>query len=90
MASARAVSDRTHGLDPYERAKKLFFREGVSTSKIYIREGQESVGAILVDVITGVQSALTYAGATTLPEFHRKAVIGVQTAGGYLEGKPRG
>ncbi|WP_242336277.1 MULTISPECIES: GuaB1 family IMP dehydrogenase-related protein [Anaeromyxobacter] len=90
MASARAVSDRSAGLDAFERAKKGFFREGISTSRIYIREGRESVGAILVDVITGVQSAFTYAGALTVPEFHRKAVIGVQTAGGYGEGKPRG
>ncbi|ABC82904.1 GuaB1 family IMP dehydrogenase-related protein [Anaeromyxobacter dehalogenans] len=90
MASARAVSDRTAGIDPFERAKKGFFREGISTSRIYIREGRESVGAILVDVITGVQSAFTYAGAASLPEFHRKAVVGVQTAGGYGEGKPRG
>ncbi|HET7752544.1 MAG TPA: GuaB1 family IMP dehydrogenase-related protein [Anaeromyxobacteraceae bacterium] len=90
MASARAVGDRTAGLDPFEQAKKGFFREGISTSRIYIREGQESVGAILVDVISGVQSALTYAGATTTRDFHEKAVVGVQTSGGYGEGKPRG
>jgi GMP reductase len=90
MASARAVSDRTAGLDAFERAKKGFFREGISTSRIYIREGRESVGAIFVDAISGVQSSLTYAGATTLPEFHRKAIVGVQTAGGYVEGYPRG
>ena len=44
MASGRAVSDRTADRDPFERAKKGFFREGISTSRIYIREGQESVG----------------------------------------------
>ncbi len=90
MASARAVSDRAASLDAFERAKKGFFREGISTSRIYMREGRESVGSILVDVITGVQSAFTYVGATTVPEFHRKAVVGVQTTGGYEEGKPRG
>jgi IMP dehydrogenase len=90
MASARAVSDRAAGLDAFERAKKGFFREGISTSRIYIREGRESVGDILVDVISGVQSAFTYVGATTLPEFHEKAVVGVQSPGGYTEGKPRG
>jgi IMP dehydrogenase len=90
MASARAVSDRAAGYDAFERAKKGFFREGISTSRIYIEEGRESVGAILVDVISGVQSAFTYAGATGPAEFHRKAVIGVQSAGGYHEGKPRG
>ncbi len=50
MASARAVSDRTADLDPFERAKKAFFREGISTSRIYIREGRESVGAFLVEI----------------------------------------
>jgi IMP dehydrogenase len=89
MASARAVSDRAAGLDPFERAKKGFFREGISTSRIYIREGLESVGAILVDMITGVQSAFTYAGASSLSEFHRKSVFGVQTVSGYREGEPR-
>jgi IMP dehydrogenase len=90
MASGRAVSDRTAGRDAFERAKKAFFREGISTSRIYIREGRESVGAILVEMITGVQSAFTYAGARTAAEFHEKAVVGVQTAGGFFEGKPRG
>ena len=90
MASGRAVSDRTADRDPFERAKKGFFREGISTSRIYIREGQESVGAILVEMITGVQSAFTYAGARTLPELHERAEIGVQTAAGYGEGTPHG
>ncbi len=90
MASARAVSDRTAGLDPFDRAKRGFFREGISTSRIYIREGRESVGAILVDMITGVQSAFTYAGASTLPELHRRSVFGVQTVSAYREGMPRG
>lgn len=90
MASARAVSDRTAGQDPFERAKKGFFREGISTSRIYIREGRESVGAILVEAITGVQSSLTYEGVTDLRAFHEQAIVGVQTPGGYGEGKPRG
>lgn len=90
MASARAVSDRTADLDPFERAKKGFFREGISTSRIYIPEGRESVGALLVEMITGVQSACSYAGAASLEELHDRAVIGVQTLSGYSEGKPHG
>lgn len=90
MASGRAVSDRTADQDPFERAKKGFFREGISTSRIYIREGQESASGILVDMITGVQSAFTYAGARTVAEMHERAVIGVQTAAGYGEGTPHG
>jgi len=90
MASSRAVGERTADRDPFERAKKGFFREGISTSRIYIREGQESVGAILVDMITGVQSAFTYVGARTVAELHERAVVGVQTHAGYVEGTPHG
>ena len=90
MASARAVAERTAGLDLFERAKKGFFREGISTSRIYIQPGRESVGAILVDIITGLQSALTYVGATDLEAFHERAVVGVQTPSGYGEGTPHG
>ncbi|HVV82688.1 MAG TPA: GuaB1 family IMP dehydrogenase-related protein [Kofleriaceae bacterium] len=90
MASARAVRDRTADEDPFERAKKGFFREGISSSRIYIREGQESVGDVLIEMITGVQSAFTYAGARTVDQFHDQAEIGVQTAAGYVEGTPHG
>ncbi len=90
MASGRAVSDRTADRDPFERAKKGFFREGISSSRIYMRDGQESVGAILVDMITGVQSAFTYAGVRTIREYQERAEIGVQTAAGYGEGTPHG
>jgi GMP reductase len=90
MASGRAVEGRTADRDPFERAKKAFFREGISSSRIYIRDGQESVGAILLDMITGVQSAFTYAGAIKVEDFHERAVIGVQTPSGYFEGTPHG
>jgi IMP dehydrogenase len=89
MASARAVRDRAAALDAFERAKKTYFREGISTSRIYIHEGRESVGAILVDMISGLQSAFTYAGASSLPEFHDRSVFGVQSPSGYGEGMPR-
>lgn len=90
MASGRAVSERHTDQDAFERAKKGFFREGISTSRIYMREGQESVGAILVEMITGVQSAFTYVGARTIVEFHDRAEVGVQTSAGYSEGTPHG
>lgn len=90
MASGRAVSDRTVAQDAFDAAKKGFFREGISTSRIYIREGQESVGAVLVDMITGVQSAFTYVGASTIAELHDRAIVGVQTWAGYGEGTPHG
>lgn len=90
MASARAVIDRSAELDPFDRAKKAFFREGVSTSRIYITQGRESVAAILTDMITGVQSACTYAGVLRLRDLHEQVTIGVQTMAGYIEGTPHG
>ena len=90
MASGRAVIDRTADQDAFESAKKGFFREGISSSRIYIRDGQESVGAVLIDMITGVQSAFTYVGARTVAELHERAVVGVQTWAGYGEGTPHG
>jgi len=35
-----------------------------------------------------VRSSCTYAGANSLPDFHEKAVIGIQSAAGYAEGRP--
>ena len=55
MASARAVSERTAGLDPFERTQKALFKEGISRSRIYIPEDRASVGAIISDITTGVQ-----------------------------------
>jgi IMP dehydrogenase len=90
MASARAVQDRTEADDAFTRAKKGFFREGISTSRIYLREGFESVGDIVVDAITGVLSAFTYVGAMDLAAFRENVVVGVQTSGGLHEGTPHG
>ncbi|MBT6432649.1 MAG: GuaB1 family IMP dehydrogenase-related protein [Deltaproteobacteria bacterium] len=90
MASARAVKFRTTGIDPFDQAKKSFFQEGISTSRIYLRPGLENVGAILVNFITGVQSAFTYIGVDNIDDFHQTAVIGVQTASGFGEGTPHG
>ncbi|CAN0497348.1 unnamed protein product, partial [Laminaria digitata] len=81
---------RNARLDAFDQAKKKFFREGISTSRIYMKEDQEGVGDILVDVITGTQSAFTYVGARDVNNFHQDATIGVQTAAGFHEGTPHG
>lgn len=90
MASGRAVRDRTQASDPFARAKKGFFREGISKSRIYLRESQESVGAIITRIITGLQSAFTYVGAMNLPQLREQVVVGVQTGSGFHEGTPHG
>jgi IMP dehydrogenase len=43
----------------------------------------------LLDHITsGVRSACTYVGASTLAEFAERAVVGVQSGAGFEEGRP--
>jgi IMP dehydrogenase len=87
MASTKAVHDRFGRLDPYELARKELFAEGISSSKIYLdplRPGLED----LIDMITsGVRSSFTYAGASSVAEFHDRARVGLQSAAGYEEGK---
>lgn len=90
MASARAVRDRTTDLDHFEKAKRAFFREGISSSRIYLREGQEGVGDILINILTGVQSSFTYVGAKNIDEFRERVVVGIQTPSGFKEGTPHG
>ena len=43
----------------------------------------------LIDEITaGLRSSCTYAGAASLTEFAERAVVGIQSAAGYEEGRP--
>lgn len=87
MASTKAVQARFERLDAYELARKELFAEGISSSMIYLdplRPGLED----LLDMITsGVRSSFTYAGAATLAQFHERALVGLQSASGYEEGK---
>jgi len=87
MASTKAVSERFDRLDPYELARKKLFAEGISSSKIYLDPLRPSVEDLLDMITSGVRSSLTYAGATSLAEFHARALVGIQSAAGYEEGK---
>jgi IMP dehydrogenase len=88
MASARAVSRRTAEDSPYERARKALFEEGISSSRMYLDPRRPGVEDILDAIVAGVRSACTYAGAADLAEFAERALVGVQSAAGYAEGKP--
>lgn len=89
MASNRAVRNRTHKESPIERARKELFEEGISTSRMYLDPARPSVEDIIDQIVAGVRSSCTYAGARTINEFHDKAVVGVQSASGYDEGRPQ-
>ncbi len=88
MASARAVSARTQAESAFDRARKGIFEEGISSSRMYIDPARPGVEDLLDQIIAGVRSSFTYAGATTINEFHDKCVVGIQSASGYAEGRP--
>jgi IMP dehydrogenase len=83
------VHRRTAEDSAYERARKALFEEGISTGRMYLDPRHPGVEDIIDTIVAGVRSACTYAGAADLDEFHRRAVIGVQSRAGFDEGKPR-
>jgi IMP dehydrogenase len=88
MASARAVAARTSSEDAFDRARKALFEEGISSSRMYLDPVRPGVEDLIDDIIAGLRSSCTYAGAKDLAEFADKAVVGIQSAAGYAEGRP--
>jgi IMP dehydrogenase len=88
MASARAVASRTAGDSSFERARKALFEEGISSGRQYLDPLRPGVEDLIDSITAGVRSACTYAGAATLEQFHERALVGVQSAAGYAEGRP--
>lgn len=89
MASRRAVFNRNSGTEAFERARRQMFEEGISSGKIYLEPGRGGVEDLVDSIISGVRSSFTYSGARTIEQFRERAVVGVQSAAGYAEGKPR-
>ncbi|WP_349898562.1 GMP reductase [Parafrigoribacterium soli] len=87
MASTKAVHDRFDRLDAYDRARKELFAEGISSSKIYLDPLRPSLEDLLDMITSGLRSSLSYAGASNLEEFQERALVGLQSASGYEEGK---
>lgn len=88
MASSRAVAQRFATVDPLEQARKMLFSEGISESRIYVDDERPSVEDLIDQITAGLRSSCTYAGASTLAEFAEHALVGVQSAAGYEEGRP--
>ncbi|GAB3788666.1 GuaB1 family IMP dehydrogenase-related protein [Nocardioides ungokensis] len=88
MASARAVASRTATESAFDRARKGLYEEGISSSRMYLDPARPGVEDLIDQICSGVRSSCTYAGATTLAEFHDRAVVGVQSAAGFHEGRP--
>ncbi|MED7953983.1 IMP dehydrogenase, partial [Streptomyces sp. BE303] len=64
------------------------FEEGISHSRMFLDPARPGVEDLIDSIVAGVRSSCTYAGAASLEEFHEKAVVGIQSAAGYAEGKP--
>lgn len=88
MASSRAVRNRTATDTAYERARKAMFEEGISSARMFIDPERPSVEDVIDQIISGLRSSCTYAGARTLEEFHERATVGIQSTAGFAEGRP--
>jgi IMP dehydrogenase len=88
MASKRAVAARTATDSGFDRARKALFEEGISSSRMRLDPERPGVEDLIDHICSGVRSACTYAGARSLTELHDKAVLGVQSAAGFAEGRP--
>jgi IMP dehydrogenase len=88
MASARAVAHRTSADTPFDRARKALYEEGISSSRMYLDPDRPGVEDLVDQICAGVRSACAYAGAVSLEELHDRAVVGLQSAAGFHEGRP--
>jgi IMP dehydrogenase len=57
---------------------------------MYLDPYRGGVEDLIDQIVAGVRSAFTYAGSRTVAEFQERAVVGVQSAAGYEEGRPMG
>lgn len=87
MASTKAVTWRTKKLSKFEQAKRERFEEWISKSKIY---NIQALWDVVDKFRTGLESSISYSGASSSEEFHRKALVWVQTPAGFAEGTPHG
>ncbi len=88
MASARAVANRTSTESAYDRARKALFEEGISAGQQFLDPARPGVEDLVDSIVAGLRSSFTYAGARNLAEFTERAIVGIQSAAGYAEGRP--
>ena len=90
MASNRAVKDRTRTETAFDRARKELFEEGISTSRMYLDPERPGVEDIIDQIVAGRAIGVHLRRRGHVAEFHERAVVGVQSAAGYEEGRPLG
>jgi IMP dehydrogenase len=64
------------------------FDEGISTGRMFLDPLRSGVEDLIDEIVAGLRSACTYVGAADLGELTRRAVVGVQSAAGFAEGRP--
>lgn len=87
MASSKAVLHRNQRLSPIQQARRDMFNEWISSSKVYMSPGRESVGDLVDEFSSGLRSTMAYTWASNIPEFQEKVIIGVQSSAWFEEGK---
>ena len=55
---------------------------------MYRAPARPGVEDLIDEICSGLRSACTSAGAASLAELHERAVVGVQSAAGFHEGRP--
>jgi IMP dehydrogenase len=55
---------------------------------MYLDPQRPGVEDLIDQICSGVRSSCTYAGARDLSELHERALVGVQSAAGFHEGRP--
>lgn len=85
MASSKAVSWRTNELSKFEQAKRGRFEEWISKSQIY---NIKPLWDVVDKFRTWLESSISYVWAKNIEEFHKKAVIWVQTPAWFTEWTP--
>ena len=62
----------------------------MSESLRHAKGVSKCVEDIIDQIVAGVRSSCTYAGAADIAQFQERAVVGVQGSAGYEEGRPQG
>ena len=55
---------------------------------MYLDPASPGVESLVDEIVSGVRSSFTYAGAASVEQFADKAHVGIQSAAGYAEGRP--
>ena len=74
--------------DIHEDGTGRLYKESFGMASARAVTARPGVEDLIDQIVAGVRSSCTYAGARTVDELHERAVLGVQSAAGYEEGRP--